>query len=293
MAHRFRLLLLLAAILLGCNPHSVDQAKQIDEATFWVIVDSVKGADDEAAYSRRLARELDALSNDQLVQFYVLYQAAMENANRGDLRAAGVLLNGGHGSDDGFEYFRNWLIAQGSAVYQLAVADPDSLAAVDVPFKDGQPTAEWESAGYVVSNLFRNRTGGTLEQVAEKLLLKSRLAEASPFDWTDYPDEILAARVPKLWAKYGQIKVRRDRLLAARVKETELRMRTQEFEIPGLGRVKAGVVIYHKSYGAGTVLGVDKLGQDFFANISFSGEVHPMSLSAMPELFSLKPFRKP
>jgi len=34
----------------------------------------------------------------------------------------------GGASDDGFEYFRGRLVAQGRAVYDQAVTDPDSLA---------------------------------------------------------------------------------------------------------------------------------------------------------------------
>lgn len=49
---------------------------------------------------------------------------------RHDLWAAAYHLNGGC-SDDGFEYFRGWLIAQGREVFDRAVADPDTLA--DVP----------------------------------------------------------------------------------------------------------------------------------------------------------------
>ena len=49
---------------------------------------------------------------------------------RQDLWAAAYLINGG-ASDDGFEYFRGWLITQGREVFERAVAAPDSLA--DVP----------------------------------------------------------------------------------------------------------------------------------------------------------------
>jgi hypothetical protein len=291
MTQRRRLLLLFVAIILGCNSQVTDQANRMDEATFWAIIDSVKGSGDEATHSHRLASKLEALSNDQLVQFYVCYQATMDRANLGDLWAAGVLVNGGNGSDDGFEYFRNWLIGQGSSVYRLAISTPDTLATVDVKFQDGQPIAEWESFGHIASDVFSNRTGGSIDQVAEPLLNKSKLTETQPFDWSAYSDEIFAVRLPKLWAKYGETKVGHDQRIRARVKESELRMQTQAFEIPGLGKVTAGVVLYHKKYGAGTVIGIDKAGQDFMARISFSGTVRPMLLTTQSELFSRQPFK--
>ncbi|MEU4667047.1 DUF4240 domain-containing protein [Amycolatopsis sp. NPDC023774] len=49
---------------------------------------------------------------------------------RSSLWAAACLINGGC-SDDGFDYFRGWLLTQGREVFTRALADPDSLA--DVP----------------------------------------------------------------------------------------------------------------------------------------------------------------
>lgn len=43
---------------------------------------------------------------------------------------AAYLINGGC-SDDGFEYFRGWLLTQGREVFERAVALPDTLA--DLP----------------------------------------------------------------------------------------------------------------------------------------------------------------
>ncbi|MFE0491889.1 DUF4240 domain-containing protein [Streptomyces griseoaurantiacus] len=43
------------------------------------------------------------------------------------LRAAAHLVSGGC-SDDGFDYYRGWLIAQGREVFETMVAGPDALA---------------------------------------------------------------------------------------------------------------------------------------------------------------------
>jgi hypothetical protein len=51
----------------------------------------------------------------------------MADSYRGDLWAATYMINGG-ASDDGFDYFRGWLIAQGRQVFERVVADPDSQA---------------------------------------------------------------------------------------------------------------------------------------------------------------------
>ncbi len=48
-------------------------------------------------------------------------------AYRARLWAAAYLINDGC-SDDGFDYFRGWLIAQGREVFERVVAEPDRLA---------------------------------------------------------------------------------------------------------------------------------------------------------------------
>lgn len=263
----------------------------MNDEIFWAFIDSVKGSDDELAHTQRLAVKLEALSNDQLVQFKECYQANFDLANTGDLWAAGMLLNGGHGSDDGFEYFRNWLIAQGSSVFRLAISAPDTLAAIELDTQNGFPTAEWESFGGVASDVLSKRNGASLHGSAMPNLNPVTLTVAPPFDSSGYSNETIAIRLPKLWRKYGNAKMRRDQEVADHVKESESRMKSQAFQIPGLGEMKAGVVLYHKKFGAGTVIGIEDSGLHFVAAISFSGTVRHMLLTATPELFSRHPFK--
>jgi len=56
----------------------------------------------------------------------------MARAYTNDLWGAAYLINGG-ASDDGFYYFRCWLLGLGRDAYEAAVADPDSLADVVDP----------------------------------------------------------------------------------------------------------------------------------------------------------------
>ncbi|MEU9661705.1 DUF4240 domain-containing protein [Streptomyces chartreusis] len=55
----------------------------------------------------------------------------MSESYTNPLWAAAYQINGGC-SDDGFDYFRGWLIAQGREVFELAVAEPDALAELPV-----------------------------------------------------------------------------------------------------------------------------------------------------------------
>ena len=63
-------------------------------------------------------------------------------AHRWDLGAAAYLMRGGY-SDDGFDYFRGWLIAQGRSRRERALADPDSLADAGVDPDDDMVDCEY------------------------------------------------------------------------------------------------------------------------------------------------------
>jgi hypothetical protein len=51
----------------------------------------------------------------------------MADSSRSSLWAAAYVINGGC-SDDGFDYFRAWLMLQGQGTFGQAVADLDSPA---------------------------------------------------------------------------------------------------------------------------------------------------------------------
>lgn len=82
---------------------------------------------------------------------------------RQELWAAAYLINGG-ASDDGFDYFRGWLIAQGREAFERAIDDPDSLA--DLPevvvSADTREELESEDVLSIVWTAYRRATGANL-----------------------------------------------------------------------------------------------------------------------------------
>lgn len=93
---------------------------------FWQIVDETVAPDDDQQL-QALEKALSKLSRDQILAFDKDFRKASIAAYRWDLWGAAYVINGGC-SDDGFTDFRSWLIAQGKAVYDAALADPESLA---------------------------------------------------------------------------------------------------------------------------------------------------------------------
>ncbi|MFG2632268.1 DUF4240 domain-containing protein [Streptomyces sp. NPDC048473] len=107
----------------------------MDTTDFWNVIDDARArvtdpADAEAVVERASAL-LAARPRDEIVAAQQLLWDLMAASYRAPLWAAAYTINGGC-SDDGFDYFRGWLIAQGREVFERVVADPDTLAELPV-----------------------------------------------------------------------------------------------------------------------------------------------------------------
>jgi Protein of unknown function (DUF4240) len=109
----------------------------MDEGRFWAIIEAGApyGPNDQDQHERSVADQLRDLPAEDIHSFYTLFCRKMVAAQTWDLWGAAYLVNGGC-SDDGFVYFRAWLIGQGRAAYAAAVADPDALAGLTDPSRD-------------------------------------------------------------------------------------------------------------------------------------------------------------
>jgi hypothetical protein len=139
-------------------------------ASFWLLIE--ESLRHSSARSRReafLLTRLSAHSADDIVQFQVHLDHACGLAYTWDLWGAAMRIFGGWCSDDGFEYFRLWLIGRGRDVFERALSEPDSLA--DFPeiqrlvgrhprtWSSDEEWPEWESLDYIASQAFPPMTG--------------------------------------------------------------------------------------------------------------------------------------
>ena len=97
-------------------------------------------------------------------------------------------MNGGC-SDDGFLYFRAWLISEGRAVFEEAQANPDSLARIQ-----RREYFDLESFGYVARYVFEAKGGAEIDRD-----FSYELARPAGREWTE---EELPTLFPNLAAKY-------------------------------------------------------------------------------------------
>ncbi len=99
----------------------------MNPAEFWAIIEpTIAYRLDQDGQRRALEAELSKLSLDDIVAFDGEFQRMLRAAYSWELWGAAYVVNGG-ASDDGFEYFRRWLIAQGERAYRKVLSDPDAL----------------------------------------------------------------------------------------------------------------------------------------------------------------------
>jgi hypothetical protein len=135
----------------------------VDRATFWRIVEAARTAvgNNDERVPEAVRSALSALPPSEIIGFEVVQDELMGESYRNDLWAAAYLINGGC-SDDGFTYFRGWLIAQGQRVYERALTDPATLE--DSLVMDGGWDADLEEFLYAARQAYRDTTGSDMPE---------------------------------------------------------------------------------------------------------------------------------
>ncbi len=168
---------------------------------FWQIVKrAVTSNHDPDAQVEALRTELRELTLQEIISFEAAFRRYLNKAYTWDLWGAAYVIHGGC-SDDGFEYFRRWLVSRGQDVYEAALTDPDSLAQMDLRAgPDG--VWEFEAIYYVAKQIFAEKAGqGDVRDYSEpEAGLGGPGPSGEPFDENE---EHLAWRYPKLWQRFG------------------------------------------------------------------------------------------
>jgi hypothetical protein len=167
---------------------------------FWRIMKcAAESGHDPDAHVDALRATLRELTLQDIISFEVAFRRYLNKAYTWDLWGAASVINGGC-SDDGFEYFRRWLVSRGRDVYEAALADPDNLAEFDMrPGPDG--VCEFEAIYYVAKKVFEEKGGkGDVRDYSEA---EAGLGGPGPSGESFEDDEKhLMRRYPKLWQRF-------------------------------------------------------------------------------------------
>lgn len=121
--------------------------QKMDTAFFWKIMDYgfAKGQFNNEKKRQALLEQLVKLTPEQIQDFEIIFQQMAQKANTWNNLAAATIMAGGAG-DDGFYYFRCWLISLGKYHFEETVKNPDHLAELNVPVNKqyGYVEAEFE-----------------------------------------------------------------------------------------------------------------------------------------------------
>jgi hypothetical protein len=178
----------------------------VDTEDVWRLVararDGVADPDDVEAVARRAASLLAQRDPAEILAFERPLWQLMARSYRADLWAAAYLIRGGC-SDDGFDYFRGWLIAQGRDTFEAALDSPDGLAglrAIVAAAEVGDDALECEDMVSVVWSAYRSATG---REMPDSSLAVIQLPELDP-EWDfDFDDESeMSRRLPRLASLY-------------------------------------------------------------------------------------------
>jgi hypothetical protein len=119
---------------------------------FWAVIDRARAGTPAtpAEVAERAVAELAGRGPADILAWGRHLDKVMSASFREDLWAAAYLINGGC-SDDGFDYFRGWLLAHGREVFARSVREPDSLA--DLPAVRAAAATGAEFEGEEVLNI--------------------------------------------------------------------------------------------------------------------------------------------
>jgi hypothetical protein len=157
---------------------------------FWQIIEDARETGDDCGTVVEAVREtLEGMSPEAVLGFEHELWRRMAESYRWDLWAIAFIVNGGC-SDDGFDYFRGWLIAKGRRYFEAALADPERAA------DEAEPDAnECEDMIAVAASIYNAKTGNYPARSGDPLP-----AEPAGDPWKE--DE-LEARYPELCERFS------------------------------------------------------------------------------------------
>lgn len=178
----------------------------MDASAFWNLIATTKTASegDCERQAQLVEQRLIQLPLEEIQSFHRLLYRFLQESYEDRLWAAAYLINGGC-SDDGFDYFRGWLIAQGEAVFHAALRDPDTLADVIATQKPPlDDVYECEDLLYAGWHAYEAKTGQEIPTEETPLLDLTGKQQAEDA-WEDggLKEAYAQQHLPKLWATFG------------------------------------------------------------------------------------------
>lgn len=167
-------------------PASARKRAGMTEKRFWTVIDAARaGAGSPGQFAAALGAQLAACAPADIETFDRLLWDRLAALNHWDLWALAHLARGGC-SDDSFDYFRAWVVAQGRTAFDAACKGPVHL----LPFCDDSWDLQCEELLSVADDAYRGATGRSMTRTSR---------EASPVQGVAWTESELEARYPDVF----------------------------------------------------------------------------------------------
>ena len=172
-------------------------SQPMEEDRFWAIIaNSKSAASSESELLDQLYQRLDQLPLSDVVAFNLRSNLLMAASYTSELWCAAYIMNRGCG-DDGFEYFRSWLISQGRDIYTAAVESADSLVE---QLDDRVEEYGFEGFLYIPYQVFTDKTQADLLDYQDSKDLKYVEFE---FNWEEDDPASMKKICPRLYEHFN------------------------------------------------------------------------------------------
>lgn len=182
-------------------PDFEKSSEMIEESKYWEIINKSFLELDKYSYQRSaIINELMNLTPKEIVGFNLRTSKLLKDSYSSELWCAAYIMKGGC-SDDGFEYFRCWLISKGKEVFYKAIKDPDSLSELKKKYFFDY---ELEEFLYLPNEAFLKKTGKEIYDFIDndEFCKKEGKYPQIVFNWTEENKDSRKKICPKLFKKY-------------------------------------------------------------------------------------------
>lgn len=177
----------------------VKTSEMLAEDLYWKIIEkSLKNTSNQDEQELFLINDLGNLTPMQMVGFRLRTDKLLYDTYNSEMWCAGYIMNGGC-SDDGFEYFRNWVISRGKETYYSAKQNPDNLIH---EVNENLEMYDFEGFWYVALEAFKRKTGKDLYDYIDSVNFKTNEEHYPQFEftWKEEDPESMKKICPQLFS---------------------------------------------------------------------------------------------
>lgn len=183
------------------NFEALEKSGQVmDDQVYWQLIqDSLIETDTQEEQEEYLVNRLRVLNPQEIIGFHLRTGSLLVRSYLSELWCA-AFINSGGCSDDGFDYFRCWLISRGREAFYTVLEKPDRLLEFTSDTQQ-EYEYEFEAFGYVAVYAFERKTGKSIySHIDDRLRDASEGYAPINFNWEEDNPASLKAICPALFA---------------------------------------------------------------------------------------------